>query len=262
MTSAPPVITQKRENGTRQRRRNYGTLKSMNKKSVSYERRLGALDLLMSSVLDRRGTMDHLLMERPYPPYIISSGIALFAVLVLPALLYHHQHSVTPLDKDLAKAIALSLAMTFILFTLCTTVLLRLMGIVAPLIKVIAANVYSLVAIIPLMLAYYAANWAINGELTILSFFTTGRLADGEWLIELFPVLLYVAVFLIFLVFTYAIRALGNSPLTTAYMIAILCLPLLVGCFVVGMTCAEALFPQSSYQVGRFFTAFLDIPTP
>lgn len=237
------------------------TKEAMDKKPVKYERRMGVLDLLMSSVLDRSGAMDHLLMERPSPPYILTSLVAIVAVLVLPALYYHHAYSVTSVDKTLAYAIIITLVLTLVLFTLCTTVLLRLMGISAPVVKVIGAITYSLVATIPLMLTYYAANFAINGELTILGFFTTGRLAEGEWLIGLFPTLLYIAAALMFLVFVSALRALGNTPISSAYLMAVLCLPLLIGSFFVGMTCAESLFPQSAFHVGRFFSSFLDVPT-
>lgn len=232
----------------------------MGEKQVKYQRRMGALDLLLSSVLDRGGAMDHLLMERPVPPFIITSLVALVVVLVLPSLYYHHSHGVTPIDRNLAYAVIVTLALTLLLFSLCTTVLLRLMGISAPAIKVIAAVTYALVAIIPLMLAYYAANFAINGELTILSFLTTGRLSDGEWLIGLFPTLIYIGAGLMFLVFVSALRALGNTPISTAYLLAILCIPLLIGSFFVGMTCAESIFPNTSYMVGKFFTSFLDIP--
>lgn len=222
---------------------------------------MGLLDLLMSSVLDRQGTMNHLLIERPVPPYIISSLVGLFAVLVLPTLIYMYRSEVAPANREASWAITLCFAVTFVVFTLCTTVLLRIMGISAPLIKVVAANVYALVAAIPLMVAYYIANFALEGELTILSFLAHGQPAEGDWLIEMFPWLAYFACVLIFVVFMYAIRAIGNSPLSTAIMLSLLCIPILVGSFAVGATCSALLFPPDTVeQVWRFLPSLVEVP--
>lgn len=233
----------------------------MGQKTTKYERRMGLLDLLMSSVLDRQGTMNHLLIERPVPPYIISSLIGLFVVLVLPTLLFMYRSGVAPTNKEAAWAITVCLAVTFVVFTLCTTILLRIMGIGAPVIKVIAANVYALVATIPLMLTYYIANFALDGDLTILSFLAHGQPAESDWLIELFPWLVYIGAGLICLVFMYAIRAIGNTPLSTAIMLSLICVPLLIGSFAVGATCAAQLFPPDAVnQVWRFFPSLVTLP--
>ncbi len=222
---------------------------------------MGLLDLLMSSVLDRQGTMNHLLIERPVPPYIISSLVGLFAVLVLPTLIYMYRLGVAPANRDAAWAITVCLAVTFVVFTLCTTVLLRVMGISAPLIKVVAANVYALVATIPLMIAYYIANFALEGELTILPFLAHGQPVEDDWLIEMFPAVAYFACALIFAVFMYALRAIGNSPLSTAIMLSLLCIPILVGSFAVGATCAAQLFPPAAAnQVWHFFPSLVTLP--
>jgi hypothetical protein len=233
----------------------------MIEKMSKYERRMGLFDLFMSSVLDRQGTMDHLLIERPHPPYIISSLVGLFAVLVLPTLVYMHRSAVAPVNKDATWAIVLCLGVAFLVFTLCTTILLRILGISAPLIKVIAANVYSLTATIPLMIAYYVANFALQGEFTILSFFAHGQPAADDWLIEMFPWLVYFACLLIFLVFINAIRAVGNTPKSTAVMLSLLCLPLLVGSFTVGATLASQVFPgDAASQVWNFFPSLIEVP--
>jgi hypothetical protein len=233
----------------------------MVQKMKKYERRMGLLDLLMSSVLDRQGTMDHLLIERPVPPYIISSLLGLFAVLVLPTLLYMYRSGVAPANKEAAWAITVCFAVSFVVFTLCTTILLRIMGISAPLIKVVAANVYALVATIPLMIAYYIANFALEGELTVLSFLAHGQPAQNDWLLEMFPWLVYFAAALIFLVFMYAMRAIGNSPLSTAIRLSLLCIPILVGSFAIGVTCAAQLFPPDAIiQVWRFFPSLVTLP--
>ncbi|MCX6115362.1 MAG: hypothetical protein NTV65_09150 [Proteobacteria bacterium] len=225
----------------------------------SYQRKVGLLDLLTSSILDKEGTMRHLLVERPYPPYIISSCLALFSVLVLPSLIYQYQNELPTPEGSLIYALLTTLAISFVFFVISTTIMLRILGISAAIIKVIAAIMYSLVAAIPIMLGYYIANYAINGELTILSFLCTGQISEGDWLTGLFPLLIYTAMALGFLVFVGAIRAIGKTPTITAYLLALLCIPLLIGSFIVGITCAEALYPDTSLRIGTFFSSLFEV---
>ncbi len=232
----------------------------MSSQPVKYQRRIGLLDLLMCSVLDRRGTMDHLLTERPYPPYILSSLIGVLAVLVLPSLYHQYSLGIAPTSKDGAYAVTCTLALAFVLFVLALTVMLRLLGISAPLIKVIGASTYPLVAVVPFMVGYYAANLALHGELTIVSFFVTGHRHEEDWLIEMFPLLVLTSAVFAFLVFLYAIRAIGNLPLPTAFMISLLSLSLILGAFTVGATFSAQLFPYTSGQIWDFFPSLIRIP--
>lgn len=233
----------------------------MTKKTTRYERRMGFFDLLMSPILDRQGTMDHLLLERPSPPYLISSLVSLLVVLVLPTIVFMYRSGVAPVNKEAAWGITLSLAATFVVFTLSTTVLLRIMGIHSPLIKVIAANIYSMVSMIPLMLAYYIANVAVEGELTIVTFFAHGEPSPTDWLIEMFPLLVYFACLLMFLMFINAIRAIGNTPMSTAIMLSLLCIPLLIGSYTVGATLASQVFPgATANQVWAFLPSLVNVP--
>lgn len=225
----------------------------------SYQRKVGLLDLLTSSILDKEGTMRHLLVERTNPPYIILSCLALFFVLVLPCLIYQYQNELPPPEASLVYALLTMLSISFVFFVISTTIMLRILGISAPIIKVIAAIMYSLVAVIPIMLGYYIANYAINGELTILAFLCTGQTSEGDWLLGLFPLLIYLAMALGFLVFSGAIRAIGKTPAITAFLLSLLCIPLLIGSFIIGTTCAEALYPDTSLRIGTFFSSLFEV---
>jgi len=223
---------------------------------------MGLFDLLLSSVIDRRGTMDHLLMERPYPPYIISSFLFLVVILVLPSLWYQFKYGVSAVDRESSYAIATALGLTFILFTMCTTVLLRVMGMSAPVIKVVGAITYSLVALIPFMLGYYIADYAANGQLAVLSFLATGQVLPEDRIILMFPSIIEIALFFVCLVFVYAVRALANCSLPSALLTSVICIPLLVGCFTVAATCSAKLFPNTVSQVWDFLPSLLTIPEP
>lgn len=205
--------------------------------------------------------MEHLLIERPVPPYIISSLGMLLLVLVVPSLVYQYQNDIQPLDPKVAYAVVTSLAVTLGFFVLFVSILLRLLGVTAPVLKVLAATMYSLTPAIPLMIGYYIGNYFTIGHLTILTFLVTGRPAGGDWFLAFFPYFIKAAIFFSFLVFSQALRVLGKMGRLTGLMTALLALTLLIGAFFVGVTLSEAVFPNTSTFVVRFFSSLGNVPS-
>lgn len=224
-----------------------------------YIRQMNMLDAVTASITDPYGTMEHLLVERPTPPYLVSSFVALIVVLIIPSVLYQYWYDIVPVEPAVTYALVLSLSVTMIFFVLFVVVMLRMIGITTPVIKVLAATVYSLTPAVPLMLGYYVGNLITIGHLTVLTFFVTGRRAHGDWFLNFLPYFMQACAFFAFLVFSQAMRVVGKMGVITGFLTAILAIPLLMGAFMVGVTCAESLMPETAVMVSRFLTGLMKV---
>jgi hypothetical protein len=97
----------------------------------------------------------------------------------------------------------------------------------------------------------------MEGRLSILQFLTTGYARPNDWLLQMFPNLFKLFCLLSFVVFGNCIRAIYRSSITSAVLIAAVCIPLLLGSFIVALSLTEVCFAGSSDQVITFFRSFV-----
>jgi len=221
---------------------------------------MNLLDSVMTSITDPYGSMEHLLHERKVPPYIISVFLVLLLVFVAPPLIYQYSYGLQPVAASDSYALTLVLSITFVFFVLFTIVLLRLLGVTAPALKVLAAAVYSLTPFIPLMIGYYLANYLAIGNLSINTYFITGRRAHGDWFLSFFPSFMQFGLFFTYVIFSCAIRIIGKMGMITGLTVGLLSIPLLLGAFFIGATCSEAIFPESARTVTNWLRMYLSVP--
>ena len=223
-------------------------------------KKLTLFDSMMSTVTDPHGTMEHLLIERSPPPYIFSILVSLIALLFLPIWLFQYTYEIQPADLQMTYSLCLSVALSGLFFTLFLTLILRVLGVSAPYIKILAGSVYSLTPIVPMLIAYYIGNWYTMGRLTVIGYFLTGRRAQGDWFLNLFPTFFLITEVLCFLVFTQAIRVLGKMTFLSAILSSVLSLTLLLGAFFVSTTISESLYPDTAPRVWKYVSSISDVP--
>ena len=218
------------------------------------------LDSVMTSITDPYGTMEHLLHERKVPPFIISTFLVLLLVFVAPPLIFQYSYGLQPVSAASSYALTLVLSITFVFFVLFTIILLRLLGVTAPAIKVLASAVYSLTPFIPLMVGYYLANYVAIGHFSVNTYFITGRRAHGDWFLSFLPSFMQLGLFFSYVIFSCAIRIIGKMGMITGLTVGALSIPLLLGAFFIGATCSEAIFPESARTVTSWIGMYLQVP--
>ena len=221
---------------------------------------MSLIDTVMTCITDPYGTMEHLLHERQVPPYIIPCFLSLIVVFVAPTLWYQYQYDIKPVSLSDTYALCLILSITFVFFVLFTIILLRLLGVTAPAIKVLAATIYSLTPFVPLMVGYYIANYITIGSFSVTTYFVTGRRAHDDWFLSFFPIFMKFGLFFAFLVYSAAMRIIGRMGLPTGLIMGTLAIPLLLGSYFIGATCSEAIFSGSARTVTKWVTSYVQDP--
>jgi len=222
------------------------------------KKKLSLLDTIISLPVDPAGM--HLLVERRVPPYLILCPIATFLVLVAPTLWYRHQLQIHHGLPHLIWAISTTVLTTVLFFSFFMSVLLKILLLDVSTIKVFAAAIYSVVGLIPFMLAFYLGNFLTSGKLSVLRYLSTGRVDGTDWFVRLFPVCAEVALAFAFLLFANALRAVTNSKLISAISLSVLGVPVLIGSFAMSLTIADSIFPETGVEVYRFFTSLIADP--
>ncbi len=215
--------------------------------------KVGVLDTLLALPSDPTGILRTLLVNRRFPPFLLAIPIALFLTFVLPAVLEQKHRGLRPFDSEAAYAIVITTGVTFIAFTLFATVLYRVLALDVPAIKVVANTLYALGALIPFMVAFYLTNFLACGELTVLTYFTTGVIKNGDWVVPLYPKVAKIALLGSAIAYSGGIRVLGSTSALSSYLLTVLCIPLIIGAFAVAVTIANTIYPYTGMEVLRFF---------
>jgi hypothetical protein len=227
---------------------------------IGTKRKLSLLDTIISLPMDPSGMMKHLLRDRRYPPYLVLAPLSTFFVIVAPTLWYQHYTGNQSAIPEINYAITMTVVLTLIWFSLLMSVLFKLLLLEVSSGKIWAASLYCLAGLIPFMLAFYLGNFLASGHLSILEFLATGRINKSDWFLELFPTSAKVALAYSFFLFVNAVRALTGAKLVSAFSMAVLAIPVLIGSFVVSLTISDILFQDTGAEVYRFFTNLLTSP--
>lgn len=225
-----------------------------------YVRKLNLLDTWTAVLTDPFGTMEHLLCERDYPPYLLISSVGIMLTVFFPGIIYQYEYDIGPTQPDVTYSFILTLLITFVGFVLTMAIFLRLLGATAPMIKVFAAAVYSLVPVIPVMVTYYVANYFTIGKLTIVTYLMHSRRVDGDWFLNLFPYFLMFALFACFMVLLNALRALGTMTWLTGFLASCVTVALVVLSFIFATVIAGAVFPDTPVVTWNYFRSLPDVP--
>lgn len=220
-------------------------------------KKLSILDILLSLPTDPSGMMRNLLLEQKRPPYLLLAPIATIAILVGPALYHQYSLDIQTAEPDKVRSLWCATGVILSTFIVFATILLRLLALPVTVARVAAATFYSLAGLIPFMVALYLTNFLASGSLTIANYLSTGYHREEDWVVASFTKWAQVAVVFVLFIYANAIRALANSRLLSAIAITLLHFPIMVGAFMVGLTVANAIYPDTGIMDYNFFVRLL-----
>lgn len=225
-----------------------------------YVRKMTLLDALTSAITDPYGTMQHLIVERTPPPYLLTTLFGFVAVLLLPVLIYQFNYEAAPSSLNFGYALGLTLVMTFLLFIPMLTILIRILGVRTTAIRMVAVVIYSLTPLIPLMGAYYIGNYITIGRLSIVVYLMTGHRSSGDWFLNLFPYFVGTIKWCCFLVFSQALRAVGRLSLLSSFLVALIAMVPLIAAFVTAVIITDSIFHDSATMIWTYLNSLQNIP--
>jgi hypothetical protein len=214
-----------------------------------YTRPMTALDAVFMSISDPRGAMQHLLVERKKPPFLVLALALITATILVPPLIFRYRNELVDLDPKLHYATAVTLALTFAFFVLLSTLMLRVLGVSASAIKVLAATVYSMVPVIPILLGFYLGSYFVTGNVAIIRHLMTGNQVTGDYFSPYFPATLKLIIFLCWLVYLQALRAMGSMSFLSAMFVTGLSAMLLAASGFIGLTVSQSFYPETGRQI-------------
>lgn len=222
----------------------------------SRNKKLGIFDALFSPFVDARGTMQNLLVDQRRPPHLFTCLFFLTCLVLAPPLMYSPGVGIGYENaRSLAALLQVSI-LTLLLSTVFITLLLRVIGASQRPLSIFGALVYATCPFVSFMCLFYISNYITMGRLTVLSFLIWGQVDGDDWLVRQFPFLVKVFCFISFWVFANAIRVLTRSTLSSAALMSAVCVPLLLGSFVLALYCTELNLKGTSSGVIQFFNAF------
>lgn len=220
-------------------------------------KKIGLVDTLFSPFVDARGTMENLLVVQKRPPYLLVS-LFLFTLLFLaPPFMYEPGVGLRNIDLQPFLPILQASYITLTLTTCFVAMLLNAIGVPQPILVVFGALVYATTPFISFMTIVYVANYFLAGQLTILFFLMSGHTDPTDWLVVQFPLLFKVCCLISFWVFSNAMRVVTRGSVTSAILMAAMCIPFLLGSFALSVYVTEINFPGSAPRVLSFFTSFV-----
>ncbi len=217
----------------------------------------GILDILISALVDPKGTMRLLLVDSQSPPHLLTSLFFLGCVVIAPPVLYTPDGSLGAPQIMLLVATALTALLTITLAGFFQSMTTRALSSEQPIFSLICAMIYSLTPFVTMMAFFYAATYWTQGHISVLQFLTTGYTSQHDTLVQFFPTTVKITCAVCFVLFVNGVRALLHSSLSSAVLIAAIFVPLIMGSFVVALSFEELLLPGLSARVIGVFAAFL-----
>lgn len=217
----------------------------------------GILDILVSALVDPKGTMRLLLVDSPYPPHVLTSLFFLGCVVIAPPVLYTPDGAVGTPQILLLTATVLTALLTIALAGFFQSMATRALSSEQPILPLVCAMIYAFTPFVTLMAFFYIATYWNQGHISVLQFLTTGYSSQHDKLVQFFPTAVQITCFVSYALFTNGIRALMHSSLSSAALVAAICVPLVMGSFVVALSLAELVLPGVSSKVIGVFAAFL-----
>lgn len=159
-----------------------------------------------------------------YPKPVYSAGILLFLCLtvlvpIFASELIHGRMMYKPIQ---VTSLLLVLVMTFIYFVFLESLFLMLLKVPSTVSGLAHSICYCMPAITAMLWILYIANYLTTGTLSFVTFALTGYATADDPFIRAVPVLLNIAFFIMFLVFTRALKLMGDMFTTNSVIIGLL----------------------------------------
>lgn len=217
----------------------------------------GILDILISALVDPQGTMTRLLVTPKYPPHLVTCLFFICCIVIAPPILYSPDGTINTTHTNLLVATLLAAFLTLCLAGFFQSMATRALGAQQSIFSLFCAMIYSFTPFVTVMVFFYVATYWMQGHISILQYLTTGFASQSDALVQFFPTTVKITVLVCFVLFSNAIRVLMRSSLSSAALIAAVCVPLIMGSFVVSLSIEELLLPGISSKVIGVFASFV-----
>lgn len=201
--------------------------------------------------------MRHLLVVSKSPPHLLTSLFFLGCIVIAPPILYSPDGTIGTVHMTLLVATLLTALFTLILAAFFQAMATRALGAQQSMFSLFCAMTYAFTPFVTVMAFFYVATYWTQGHISVLQFLTTGFVSHQDMLVKFFPTVIKLTGLVCFILFMNGIRALMSSSLSSAALIAAICIPLIMGSFVVSLSIEEFILPSISSKVIGFFGTFL-----
>jgi hypothetical protein len=203
--------------------------------------------------------MEQLLVTSKSPPHLLTSLFFLGCIVVAPPILYSPDGTIGTEQVKLLVATFITVLLTLSLAAFLQSTTTRALGAQQSMFSMLCAMVYAFTPFVTVMTLYYAATYWTQGHLSVLQFLTAGFASQHDILVQFFPTAAKATCLVCFILFTNGIRALMRGSLSSATLIAAICVPLIMAGFVVSLSIEELILPGQAPRVIDFFASFLGL---
>jgi len=219
----------------------------------------GLLDILVSALVDPKGTMRLLLVDSKFPPHLITSVFFLGCVVIAPPIFYTPDGIVGTTQVTHLVETLMTIFLTLFLAAFFQSMTTRALGGQVAMFSLTCAMIYAFTPFVSVLAFFYASTYWTQGHISVLQFLTTGFVSQHDALVQFFPTACKLTCLVSFVLFANGVRALMRSSLSSAVLVAAICVPLLMGSFIVALSLQELMLPGLSANVIDFFGAFLGL---
>lgn len=220
-------------------------------------RSLNPLDIFFSLAVDPTGTLQHAFSNSHFPPFLIITLSLFLAGVILPPLLQTPEALESQTQVTLIKAVVMTTLLSIFTTGVLTIFSFRIFHGRARPINVFALWIYSLAPITTVLLIVFALNKLIQGELTVLSFISSGYYQKSDIIVALLPYALRCAALISLAVFSSGTALILGVSRTLSILVTGLSIPILLGSYVLAVTVSDFTYPGIAPQVNSFFSGFL-----
>lgn len=221
----------------------------------------GLLDVLLSLLVDPRGTAKQLFGYGGRPPWVFTTLTLFMCTCIVAPLLYNPNPGIPTEQAKTLPPVVMATLGTIVLTTFFLFVVLRVLNLPSSMYRAFASLIYSSVPFITTLAALLIVNKIANNDLSLLGSLVAAKAPEGRIIAAVFPTAIKIAAVCSLLVLAQALRSLTNSSGTVGLLLAIVTLPLLLGAFIVALTATELLFPDTSVDTIRLFSGYVSNAT-
>lgn len=221
------------------------------------KRPLNPLDIFFSLAVDPNGTLRRAFSNSESPPLLITTLCLFLAGVILPPLVQTPEAFQNKTQAMLIEAVLTTTVLSIVSTGLLTIFAFRIFHGSARPINVFAIWVYTFAPITTVMIILFILNKLIHGELTILTFISSGYYRKTDIVVALLPYALRFGALISFLVFSTGTSIILGVSRSLAILVASMCIPILLGSYVLAVTISEYLYPGMAPQVNSFFAGFI-----
>jgi hypothetical protein len=204
--------------------------------------------------------MERLLGRAQRPPYVVITLITCLVVCLAPPLLQRANSAENRIDWEFAGSVGMSVGVTLLCACLLLAATMHAAGAKTSYPRAVAALAYSLTPITAILGVLHLANWGYMGSFTIVTFIATGLPLPNDLPLQIFPFVFRTSLFLAWITLAYGLRTVAKSSLPLGLIMAALTIPLILGSFIIGLTCTDLLYPSTSSRTIEFFGRFFAYP--